>query len=93
MTLPRIRVYLELSDDYNHKIKSGVVAFCPDDWPHMPTYAMNPMVKGRWVMREDTGEVWIPHPYELRNNRVPGARLTDEQAKEFLLIQLRAQHV
>lgn len=94
MTLPVLRVYIELKDEYRQRAPSGVVTFRSDQpWDEVAYYINPEKAKNRWVMREDTGDVWIPHPYELRSNRNPGARLTDEQAKEFLLIQLRAQHV
>jgi hypothetical protein len=94
MTKPILRVFIELNESCRYMVPSGVVTFrSTDDWPKICHYLNPEDAKARWVMREDTGEVWIPNPYENRSNTVPGPRLSEEQMQEFLLIQLRATHV
>jgi hypothetical protein len=89
-----IRIYIEIKDVTKRGTTTSVITFKnTDEVAGTFRYLMPWLGFRRWVVNEETGDVWMPGPNESINNANPGPKLTEEQAKEFLLIQLRAHHV
>ena len=91
-TVP-LRIYVEIKDPSNRGTETSVITFKNTDAAAITFRYLTPWLDfRRWVVNEETGDVWMPKHNEFINNQSTGPKLTEEQEQEFLLIQLMAHY-